>query len=158
MTLAEKASQMVSSQAPAIPRLGISAWGWWNEAAHGVADMQLQSGTETTPLINTTIYPDDLALASSWDPSLAYAQGSAISDEARDVAPGNAKNLDFYAPTVNLSRDPRWGRNDETFSEDPFLTGAMASQWVDGFQGLDSLGRTLPPAGGFLEAIAPAKP
>ncbi len=157
MTLAEKASQMVTSQAPAIPRLGISAWGWWNEASHGVADMQLQSGTETTPLINTTIYSDDLALASSWDPSLAYAQGSAISDEARDIAPGNAKNLDFYSPTVNLSRDPRWGRNDETFSEDPFLTGAMASEWVDGFQGLDSSGRLLAQGGGYLKAIATAK-
>ncbi len=157
MTLAEKASQMVSSQSPAIPRLGISAWGWWNEALHGVADMQLTSGSETTPLVNTTIYPDDLALASTWDPSMAYDQGSAISDEARDIAPGNSQDLDFYAPTVNLSRDPRWGRNDETYSEDPFLTGAMSSQWVNGFQGQDSSGHLLAQGGGYFKAIATPK-
>ncbi len=156
MTLAEKASQMVSSQSPAIPRLGINAYGWWNEASHGVSYMQLAPGF-TSPIYNTTVYPDDLALASSWDPSLAYSQASAISDEAREIAPDNALDLDFYSPTVNMARDPRWGRNDETFSEDPFLTGTMAAQYVDGLEGLSSSGHVLPQGGGFLKAIATPK-
>ncbi len=156
MTLAEKASQMVSSQAPAIPRLGIKAWGWWNEANHGVAFLQLHPGYNNN-VVNTMSYPVDLALGSSWDPSLMYTEASAISDEAREVAPQNFLDLDFFAPTVNLARDPRWGRNDETFSEDPMLTAAMASQYVDGFQGETPQGHLLPEGGGYLKAIATLK-
>src|SRR6059058_3932769 len=70
MTLAEKASQMVSSQAPAIPRLGIPAYGWWNEALHGVSRLQTNPTGNATTLTNTTSYPIDLSLGSTWDPSL----------------------------------------------------------------------------------------
>jgi beta-glucosidase len=153
MTLAEKSSQMVSSQAAAIPRLGVKAYGWWNEASHGVANMQFNPGF-TTLLNNTTSYPSNLALGSSWDPSLMYSVASAIGDEARQIAPQNSRNLDFFAPVVNLSRDPRWGRNDETFSEDPFLTAAIASQFVNGLEGLTTAGR---PLSRYLKAIATLK-
>ncbi len=157
MTLSEKASQMVSSQAPAIPRLGIKAYGWWNEALHGVSRLQYNPSGNATVLNNTTSYPIDLSLGSSWDPSLMYREASAISDEAREVTPENSLNLDFYSPTVNLGRDPRWGRNDETFSEDPLLTADIASQFVDGMEGKDSHGHLLPQGGGYLKAITTIK-
>jgi beta-glucosidase len=157
MTLAEKASQAISSRAPAIPRLGVRAYGWWNEALHGVSRLQLNPSGTTSMLLNTTAYPVDLALGSTWDPALVYGEASAISDEAREVAPGNALNLDFYAPTINLGRDPRWGRNDETYSEDPLLTATLASQFVNGFQGQDPSGRALRQGGGYLKAIATLK-
>src|SRR5207245_10454612 len=98
-----------------------------------------------------------LSLGSSWDPGLTYREASAISDEARELVPQQFRNLDFFAPTVNLSRDPRWGRNDETFSEDPLLTGAMATQYVDCLEGKDEHGRLLPEGGGYLKAIATLK-
>jgi beta-glucosidase len=157
MTLAEKSSQMVSSEAPAIPRLGIKAWMWWNEANHGVAFDQLSSQGYDNQLVNTTTYPTDLALGSSWDPSLMYDEATQIGDEAREVAPENFLDLDFFAPTVNLSRDPRWGRNEETFSEDPLLTARMASQYVDGLQGESPTGHLLSDGGGYYKAIATLK-
>jgi beta-glucosidase len=157
MTLAEKASQMDSSKAPAIPRLGVQSDGWWNEALHGVARVQLPASGNPTILHNTTSYPIDLSLGSSWDPSLMYSEANAISDEAREVVPSNSLDLDFYSPTVNLSRDPRWGRNDETFSEDPLLTAAIASQYVNGMQGQDQQGNLLPQGGGYLKTITTIK-
>jgi beta-glucosidase len=157
MTLAEKASQMDSSAAPAIPRLGVQAYGWWNESLHGVSRLQLTPSGNATVLDNTTSYPIDLSLGSSWDTSLMYQEASAISDEAREVVPENSLNLDFYSPTVNLSRDPRWGRNDETFSEDPLLTAAIASQYVNGMQGQDQQGHRLPQGGGYLKTITTIK-
>jgi beta-glucosidase len=157
MTLAEKASQMDSSAAPAIPRLGVQAYGWWNEALHGVSRLQLNPSGNATVLDNTTSYPTSLALGSSWDPNLMYQEASTISDEAREVAPENALDLDFYSPTVNLSRDPRWGRNDETFSEDPLLTATIASQYVDGMQGQTQQGQLLPQGGGYLKTITTIK-
>src|SRR4051812_19641854 len=157
MTLAEKASQMVSSQARAIPRLGIPAYGWWNEALHGVSRLQTNPSGNATTLTNTTSYPIDLALGSSWDPDLMYREASAISDEAREVVPDNVRDLDFYSPTINLARDPRWGRNDETFSEAPFLTAAIASQFVNGMEGKDQQGRLLPEGGGYPKAITTLK-
>ena len=157
MTLAEKASQMVSSQAPAIPRLGLPAYGWWNEALHGVSRLQLAPTGNATVLNNTTSYPISLALGSSWDPALMYREATMISDEARDVVPQNSLNLDFYSPTVNLGRDPRWGRNDEIFSEDPLLTAAIASQFVNGMEGKDQHGDLLPQGGGYLKTITTIK-
>src|ERR1700755_1657438 len=118
MTLAEKASQMVSSRAAAIPRLGVAAYGWWDEAAHGVAREQTNDGDQPPDLINTTSSPVSLSLAATWDPDLVYREATLISDEAREVVQENRYDLDFYSPTVNLARDPRWGRNDETFGED----------------------------------------
>ncbi|MGH2892102.1 MAG: glycoside hydrolase family 3 N-terminal domain-containing protein, partial [Solirubrobacteraceae bacterium] len=162
MTLTQKASQMNSSEAPAIPAsptipTGVSAYGWWNEALHGVSRLQLAPAGNSTVLDNTTSYPISLTLGSSWDPNIMYQEASAISDEAREVVPNNSLNLDFYSPTVNLGRDPRWGRNDEAFSEDPLLTADMASQFVDGLEGKDQNGNLLPQGGGYLKAIATIK-
>jgi beta-glucosidase len=157
MTLAEKASQMISSQAPAIPRLGLQAYGWWNEALHGVSRLQLAPTGNATTLFNTTSYPISLALGSSWDPNIMYREATAIGDEAREVVPNNTQDLDFYSPTVNLARDPRWGRNDEAFSEDPLLTSAIASQFVDGMEGKDQHGNLLPQGGGYLKTITTIK-
>lgn len=157
MTLAEKASEMDSSRAPAIPHLGIAAWGWWNESNHGVNASTLTPTGNATNLNNTTSYPSDLSLGSTWNPSLVYDEASKIGDEARDTAPNNTENLDFYAPTVNLTRDPRWGRNDESWSEDPTLTADLASQYVDGLQGQTQDGKLLPSANGYYKAIATLK-
>jgi beta-glucosidase len=157
MTLAEKASQMISSKAPAIPRLGVQSYGWWNEALHGVSRLQYNPTGNATVLENTTSYPMSLALGSSWDPNLMYREATAISDEAREIVPNNSLNLDFYSPTVNLGRDPRWGRNDETFSEDPLLTAAIASQYVNGMEGKDHQGNLLGQGGGYLKTITTLK-
>jgi beta-glucosidase len=157
LTVAEKAEQMISSQAPAIPRLGVAAWGWWNEAAHGVA--RQQTNTNANPLIlwNTTSYPVGLSLGATWNPGLVYEAATAISDEAREVVPGNTQHLTYYSPTVNLVRDPRWGRNDEAWSEDPTLTAALGAQFVNGMQGQGMDGQLLPWSRGYLKTIATAK-
>jgi len=154
MTLAEKASQMVSSRAKAIPRLGVASYGWWNEAAHGVAREQTNDGDNPPDLTNTTSYPVSLSLGSTWNPGLVYREASLIGDEARDVVHDNKYDLDFYSPTVNLARDPRWGRNDETFGEDPLLTAALAAQYVNGMQGQTESGE---PQNGYLKTIATLK-
>ena len=157
MTTAEKAAQMDSSRAPSIPRLGVAAWGWWNEANHGVNASTLTPTGNATNLINTTSYPSDLSMGSTWNPGLVYQEARQIGAEAREVSPGNTENLDFYAPTVNLSRDPRWGRNDETWSEDPNLTADLASQYVDGLQGENQRGHLPKSANGYYQAIATLK-
>ena len=157
MTVAEKAQQMDSSQAPAIPRLGVAAWGWWNESNHGVNASTLTPSGNATTLTNTTSYPSDLSMGSTWDPGLVYREASQIGDEARDTAPNNTENLDFYAPTVNLTRDPRWGRDDESWSEDPTLTADLASQYVDGLQGQTPDGQLPRSADGYYKAIATLK-
>ncbi|MGN6608045.1 MAG: glycoside hydrolase family 3 C-terminal domain-containing protein [Jatrophihabitans sp.] len=157
MSLAEKAVEMNSSQAPAIPRLGVAAWGWWNESNHGVNASTITPTGNATTLTNTTSYPSDLSMGSTWNPDLVYKEAGLIGDEARDTAPNNTENLDFYAPTVNLSRDPRWGRNDESWSEDPTLTAALASQYVDGLQGQTQQGVLPKSADGYYKAIATLK-
>ncbi|WP_433366659.1 glycoside hydrolase family 3 C-terminal domain-containing protein [Actinoplanes sp. CA-142083] len=149
MTLPEKASQMISSMSAAIPRLGVAAYGWWNEAAHGVAREQTNDGDQPPNLTNTTSYPVSLSLGSTWNPGLVNREASLISDEAREIVRENRLDLDFYTPTVNLARDPRWGRNDETFGEDPMLTATLAAQFVNGLQG--------PPENGYYKAIATLK-
>src|SRR4051812_36842440 len=157
MSLSEKAYQMNSSQAPAIPRLGVAAWGWWNESNHGVNASTITPTGNATTLTNTTSYPSDLSMGSTWNPALVYREAGLIGDEARDTAPNNTENLDFYAPTVNLSRDPRWGRNDESWSEDPMLTAPLASQYVDGLQGQTPQGVLPKSANGYYKAIATLK-
>ena len=157
LTLAEKASEMNSSQAAAIPRLGIAAYGWWNEAAHGVAREGTLNNANPPTLTNTTSYPVSLSAGSTWNPDLIYQEASLISDEARDVVRDNSLDLDFYTPTVNLSRDPRWGRNDETFSEDPTLTATIAAQFVNGMQGQTKTGTPLPGSGGYAKTLATVK-
>jgi beta-glucosidase len=133
MTLAEKVAQM-QDEAPAIPRLGVPAYGWWNEALHGVA----RSGLATS-------FPQAIGMAATWDDSLVYREATVISDEARakyndDVARGRRVRyggLTFWSPNVNIFRDPRWGRGQETYGEDPFLAGRIAVQFVRGLQGHD---------------------
>lgn len=156
LTLPEKASQMSSSQSAAIPRLGIAAYGWWNEAGHGVAREGTRGGDPPT-LRNTTSYPVDLSLGSTWNPDLVYREASMISDEVREVFRNNTLDLSLYSPTINLARDPRWGRNDEVFSEDPLLTAELAAQFVNGLQGQTKDGRPLPDSGGYLKTIATLK-
>ncbi len=135
MTLDEKISQMMSGAA-AIPRLGIPAYNYWNEALHGVA----RAG-------RATVFPQAIGMAATWNPALIQRVASAIGDEARAKhhealrRSGGAsilRGLTFWSPNINIFRDPRWGRGQETWGEDPFLTGEMASAFVRGLQGDDS--------------------
>ena len=133
LTLDEKVHQMMNS-APAIPRLSIPAYDWWNEALHGVA----RSGV-------ATIFPQAIGLAATFDDKLVLQESSAISDEARAMY--NAAQADdyhqryggltFWTPNINIFRDPRWGRGQETYGEDPFLTSKMGVAFVTGLQGTD---------------------
>jgi len=133
MTLEEKASQLVN-QARAIPRLGVPGYDWWSEALHGVA-------TD-----GTTEFPEPIALAATFDPKGIHQMATDIGTEARVVhaqsadANGNSQifhGLDFWAPNINIFRDPRWGRGQETYGEDPFLTARMGVAFVTGMQGDD---------------------
>lgn len=133
MTLEEKVSQL-RYDAPAIPRLGIPAYNWWSEALHGVA----RAGP-------ATVFPQAIGLAATFDDSLMHAVASAISDEARAkytafVRAGQRdiyEGLTFFSPNINIFRDPRWGRGQETFGEDPYLSGRMGVAFVRGMQGED---------------------
>src|SRR5258708_334988 len=133
LTVEEKVSQM-QDVAPAIPRLGIPAYNWWNEALHGVA----RSGLATS-------FPQAIGLAATWDDSPIFRMATVISDEARAkyreyIRRGSRERyqgLTFWSPNINLFRDPRWGRGKETYGEDPFLTGRLAVQFVHGMQGDD---------------------
>ena len=133
MTLPEKASQLVN-QSRAIPRLNVPSYDWWNESLHGV----LTDGT--------TEFPEPIALAATFDTAAIHAMAEAISTEARikhaqAVRRNGHSNifegLDFWAPNLNLFRDPRWGRGQETYGEDPFLIGRMGVAFVTGMQGDD---------------------
>lgn len=131
MTLEERASQL-KYDAPAIPRLGIPAYNWWNEALHGVA----RAG-------QATIFPQAIGLGASFDEDMVYEIAEVIAEEGR--AKYNAysrqddrdiyKGLTFWAPNVNIFRDPRWGRGHETYGEDPYLTARLGVKFVQGLQG-----------------------
>src|SRR3990170_6465710 len=144
MTLAEKVSQMIDA-APAIPRLGVPAYGWWNEALHGVARAGL-----------ATSFPQAIGLAATWNDSLIFRMASVISDEARAKyheylrrdSHERYQGLTFWSPNINLFRDPRWGRGQETYGEDPYLTGRLAVQFIRGLQGDDSV---------YLKTVATVK-
>lgn len=131
MTLDEKVGQMVNS-APALPRLGIPRYQWWSEALHGV--------TKPAPC---TSFPQCIGLGATFDTELERRIATAISDEARARFHDERRRgverddlgLDFWAPNINIFRDPRWGRGQETYGEDPYLTGQMAIQFVRGMQG-----------------------
>ena len=133
MTLEEKASQLVN-QARAIPRLNVPAYDWWSEALHGVA------------VNGTTEFPEPIGLAATFDAKAIHEMAVAISVEGRikhaqDVRAGHSdifEGLDFWAPNINIFRDPRWGRGQETYGEDPFLTARMGVSFVTGMQGDDS--------------------
>jgi len=140
MTLEEKVLQMQST-APAIPRLGVAAYNWWNEALHGVAQGR------------ATVFPQAIGLAATWDTDLMHRVADIISTEARAkyndaltrpapsgpdalaTLPGRTAGLTYWSPNVNIFRDPRWGRGQETYGEDPHLTGRMAVAFVTGMQG-----------------------
>ena len=132
MTLEEKASQLVN-QSRAIPRLKVPAYDWWSESLHGVA------------VNGTTEYPEPIGLAATFDVSAIHTMATDIGIEGRVVHAqalhdgGSAifHGLDFWAPNVNIFRDPRWGRGQETYGEDPFLTGRMGVAFVTGMQGDD---------------------
>ncbi|MES1259959.1 MAG: glycoside hydrolase family 3 C-terminal domain-containing protein [Gemmatimonadota bacterium] len=133
MTLPEKISQL-KDVAPAIERLGVPAYNWWNEALHGVA----RSGMATS-------FPQAIGLAAMWDEPLMLRTASVISDEARAKYQEYLRQgkhdryggLTFWSPNINLFRDPRWGRGQETYGDDPFLSGRLAVQFVRGLQGDD---------------------
>jgi beta-glucosidase len=127
MTLEEKVSQM-QDVAPAIERLGIPRYNWWNEALHGVARAGL-----------ATSFPQAIGLAATWDDSLIFRMATVISDEARAKQGSGERyhGLTFWSPNINLFRDPRWGRGQETYGEDPFLTGRLAVQFIRGMEGDD---------------------
>lgn len=130
MTLREKASQLVNG-ARAIPSLHVPSYNWWSEALHGVA------------VNGTTEFPEPIGLGATFDPAAIHQMGKDISLEGRvvhekQVAKGNSTifhGLDFWAPNINIVRDPRWGRGQETYGEDPFLTAHMAVAYVTGMQG-----------------------
>jgi beta-glucosidase len=133
MTLEEKISQL-GNTAPAIPRLGIDAYDWWNECLHGVA----RAGV-------ATVFPQAIGMAATFDTCMMYQVADVISDEARakhhefvrNGDCGRYKGLTMWSPNINIFRDPRWGRGQETYGEDPYLTGQMGMQFVKGLQGDD---------------------
>jgi beta-glucosidase len=142
MTLEEKVLQMQST-APAIARLGVPGYNWWNEALHGIAQGR------------ATVFPQAIGLAATWDTALVYRVADVISTEARAkyhhaltrpavpgpgagaVLPGRTAGLTYWSPNINIFRDPRWGRGQETYGEDPHLTGRMGVAFVTGMQGND---------------------
>lgn len=133
MTLEEKVTQMVHN-APAIPRLGVPSYNWWNEALHGVA----RAGV-------ATIFPQAIALAATFDEELIHRVATVIATEARakfhefqrQGDHGIYKGLTFWSPNINIFRDPRWGRGQETYGEDPYLTGRLGVAFIKGLQGDD---------------------
>ena len=136
LTLEEKAKLMLD-ESPAIPRLGIKKFFWWSEALHGAANMN-----------NVTVFPEPIAMASSWNPNLLYQCFDVASTEFRAqynerMQRGSGEDEKFHSlsvwtPNVNIFRDPRWGRGQETYGEDPYLTSVMGVQVVKGLQGPES--------------------
>ena len=134
MSAEEKVSQMLH-EAPAVPRLGVPAYNWWNECLHGVGRAGI-----------ATVFPQAIGLAATWNTDLMGRVATAISDEARAkhqhalAADGTSEwyyGLTFWSPNINIFRDPRWGRGQETYGEDPYLTSRMGVAFVRGLQGED---------------------
>ncbi|MGM8361805.1 glycoside hydrolase family 3 C-terminal domain-containing protein [Flavobacterium sp. ARAG 55.4] len=144
MTIDEKISQLMDSS-PAIDRLDVPQYNWWNEALHGVA----RAGY-------ATVFPQSISIASSWDRQLILDVATVISDQARakhheylrNGQHGMYQGLTFWSPNINIFRDPRWGRGHETYGEDPYLTGQLGLNFVNGLQDTDSK---------YLKVIATAK-
>ena len=130
MTLPEKVAQL-QNHAPAIPRLGVPAYDWWNEGLHGIA----RNGY-------ATVFPQAIGLAASWNPALLKQLGEVVASEARAKfdatgVHGLFQGLTLWSPNINIFRDPRWGRGQETYGEDPFLTARLAVAYIQGVQGDD---------------------
>jgi beta-glucosidase len=144
MTVEEKVSQLMN-QAAAIPRLGVPEYEWWNECLHGVA----RAGV-------ATVFPQAIGLAATFDAPLVHEMAKVIADEARakhhqflrQGRRGRYQGLTFWSPNINIFRDPRWGRGQETYGEDPFLTGRIGVAFVTGLQGDDPR---------YYEVVATAK-
>ena len=144
MTIEEKVLQLFHG-APAIERLGVPAYNWWNECLHGVA----RAG-------KATVFPQAIGLAATFDEDLMFRMATATSDEARAKHHNFLRNgvrsiytgLTFWSPNINIFRDPRWGRGQETYGEDPYLTGRMAVNFINGLQGDDPK---------YLKSVATAK-
>ncbi|WP_414641074.1 glycoside hydrolase family 3 C-terminal domain-containing protein [Actinospica sp.] len=170
MTLPEKVAQLSTNSAPAIPRLGVQQYTYWSEGQHGVNTLganQNNNGNGGAP--KATSFPTNFASTMSWDPQLVYQETTAISDEARGFLDkslfGTGQNnlgpsasdygdLTFWAPTVNMDRDPLWGRTDEAFGEDPYLVSEMAGAFVDGYEGNTMSGQS---ETGYLKVASTAK-
>ena len=134
LTLDEKVSQMLNAT-PAIDRLGIPAYDWWNECLHGVARTKFK----------TTSYPQAIGMAATFDTDAMKTMGDYTAEEGRAINNESNRNNDhnrylgltYWTPNINIFRDPRWGRGQETYGEDPFLTATMAKSFVSGLQGND---------------------
>src|SRR5690606_32026385 len=151
MTLEEKAAQM-QNDSPAIERLGLPEYDWWNEALHGVA----RAG-------GATVFPQAIGMAASFNIPLMDQVSRVISDEARAKhhefarkgERGRYQGLTYWSPNINIFRDPRWGRGQETYGEDPYLTTRMGVSFVRGLQGMDpQTGQPLDPKYRKLDATA----
>jgi beta-glucosidase len=135
MTLEEKVQQ-IRHEAGAVPRLGVPAYNFWNEALHGVA----RNGI-------ATVFPQAIGMAATWDVSLIHTEGDVIATEGRakfndyarahDGSSERYTGLTFWSPNINIFRDPRWGRGQETYGEDPFLSGRLGVAFIEGIQGTD---------------------
>jgi len=144
MTVEEKISQL-TNQAAAIPRLDLPPYEWWNEALHGVARAGI-----------ATVFPQAIGLAGTFDAPLVHEMAVVIADEGRakhhqfvrQGKRGRYQGLTFWSPNINIFRDPRWGRGQETYGEDPFLTSRMGVEFVRGLQGDDPR---------YLKVVATAK-
>jgi beta-glucosidase len=172
MTLPEKVQQLHTNNAPAIPRLGVEQYTYWSEGQHGLNRLgadAAEGGQGAVDDVHATSFPVNFASSMSWDPSLTYAETTAISDEARgfqdkslftygqnNIGPdvNDYGDLTFWAPTVNMDRDPRWGRTDEAFGEDPYLVSQMAGAFVNGYQGNTMTGQAMTP---YLKVASTAK-
>jgi beta-glucosidase len=138
LTLDEKVS-LLHQYEPAIPRLGVAAFKTGTEALHGVAWSTDVHNAGAVVTANGTVFPQAVGLASTWDPALIKQVGDAVGQEARGFNSENPDvwGLNLWAPVVNLLRDPRWGRNEEGYSEDPYLTGAISTAYGKGIEGDD---------------------
>jgi beta-glucosidase len=134
LTVEEKISQMINN-APAIERLGIPAYNWWNEALHGIARSPYP----------VTSFPQAMGMAATWNSEAVYMMADQTSTEGRAIFHDSSRKgktgiflgLTYWSPNINIFRDPRWGRGQETYGEDPYLTGIIGSSFVRGLQGND---------------------
>jgi beta-glucosidase-like glycosyl hydrolase len=170
MTLPEKVAQLQTNSAPAIPRLGVQKYTYWSEGQHGVNTLgadENRGGVQGG--VHATSFPVNFASTMTWDPQLTYEETTAVSDEVRgfldkslfgtgqnNLGPsaGDYGALTFWAPNVNMDRDPLWGRTNESFGEDTYLTSVMAGAFVDGYQGQTLTGAQQTP---YLKVAATAK-
>ena len=137
MTISEKIQELDANYSGGVSRLELPSYNYWNEALHGVGRQGL-----------ATVFPECIGMGAMWDDEVLYEVFTAVSDEARVKANTTGRGLTYWTPTINLGRDPRWGRNEETYSEDPYHLSRMAVAIVKGLQGDDP---------NYLKTVATAK-